>query len=167
MGSIYPPNNVLKPYSPKRPYIPKIKKEEDNVQLLLCSYVKMQWPNVIFRSDFASGMKMSLYQATKHKRLQSGRAFVDWFLFEPRVVNGVQYAGLGLELKKAGTSIVVKKGPRKGHIVADPHIQEQVIMCKELKRRGYYATIVCGIDEAMAAVDWYMGKTTLQNESIF
>jgi hypothetical protein len=144
--------------APNKRYVPKNKKHEEGLQKQVCSYLRMQYPHVIFRSDYASGLRLTMFQAATHKSLQSGRAWVDLFLYEPRVVDGVQYAGLAIELKKEGTAIVVTKGPRKGHIVSNPHIQEQVLMIKELKRRGYQAEICCGFRQAITAIDKYMGK---------
>lgn len=99
--------------------------------------------------------------------MQSSRAWPDLFIYEPRFINGVQYAGCAIELKKEGTAIIVSRGPRKGHIVSNPHIQEQILMLKELKERGYYATIACGIDQTLRVIDWYFGRKTLNNAELF
>lgn len=120
--------------------------------------MRMQYPRVLFRSDYASGLGLSIYQAKKHRSLQSGRAWPDLFIYEPRVVKGVQYAGLALELKKEGTPLIIKIGPRKGHLTQDPHIREQVLLAKELKARGYYATIAVGFEQAIRVIDWYFGR---------
>lgn len=162
MGSIYP-----QAYAQPKRYIPKHVKHEESLQKQVCSYLRLQYPQVIFRSDYSSGLHLTEYQAKTHKSLQSSRAWPDLFIYNPQFVKGVQYAGLAIELKKSGTTIVLKTGPRKGHITANPHIQEQVLMLKELKRLGYYATICCGIDEAIKTVDWYFGKSAMQNAELF
>jgi hypothetical protein len=100
-----------------------------------------------------SGLFMSPYKAKLQKAMNSGRAFPDMFFYEPR--RG--YHGMGLEIKKEGTTLIVKRGPRKGHWVNDPHILEQVMFLKELAKRGYYTNIVAGYDEAIKTINWYFG----------
>lgn len=158
MGDIFSSPAVLKPR-----YIPKVKKHEQTLQQQVCSYLRNHYPYVIFRSDFSSGLKLSKFQAVTHKKLQSSRAFPDLFIFYPRG----QYHGMALELKKEGTAIVVTKGPRKGHIVSNPHIQEQVAMLKELSKLGYYAKIARGFDEAVKYIDHYFGKEQKENITLF
>jgi hypothetical protein len=160
MGSIYKSSILQNPSVAKR-YIPKHKKPEENLQLMVCSYVRMQYPHIIFRSDFASGLSLSIHQAAKHKRLQSSRAFPDLFLFSPQVIDGKQYAGLAIELKKDGTKIY----KRDGKIVSNPHIQEQAEMLKRLNELGYMARFAIGFDNAQKLIDGYMGKPI--NTSIF
>lgn len=158
---------ILKNPELKARHIPKIVKHEESMQKQVCSYLRLQYPRAIFRSDYASGLHLTPHQAVVNRSLQSGRAFPDIFIYEPKFINGVQYAGLGLELKREGETIVVKIGPRKGHLTADPHIREQVLMCRALKERGYYATIACGFDEAVSVIDWYFGKSKTEQAAIF
>lgn len=160
--------SILKPYSPKKRYVPKNLKHEETLQKQVCSYLRLQYPTVIFRTDFTAGrIVLSQYQAVQYASMQSGRGFPDIFIYEPRYINGVQYAGLGLELKNLGTTIILKIGPNKGHLTADKHIREQVLMCRELKKRGYYATIACGLDEAIKVIDWYFGKSKVETAQLF
>lgn len=158
---------LLQPYQLKPRYVPKSIKHEETLQLQCCRFLDLQYPNAIYRSDYASGLHLTEYQAKKHKAMQSSRSFPDLFIFEPRVVNGVQYAGLGIELKKDGTTIIIKIGANKGHLTANPHIREQVLMLKQLKARGYYTTIAVGFDEFVKTVNWYFGKSSLQNAELF
>lgn len=148
-------------------YIPKNVKHEESLQKQVCHYLRLRYPNVIFRSDFASGLKMSKYQAIQHKNMQSSRAWVDLFIYTPRKIDGKQYAGLGLELKKEGTTIIVKQGPRKGQIVANDHIKEQYYMMQTLQKLGYYCDFGIGYDHAVAIIDWYMGAPKIENSQIF
>ena len=157
MGSIF----TLKPYQPKARYIPKVVKHEENLQRAVCSYIRNHYPHVIFRSDYSSGLHLTVNQARINKSLQSGRSFPDLFLYEPR--GG--YAGLAIELKKDKTAIIVTTGPRKGHLVANPHIQEQYLMLKDLKRRGYKAEFGIGYDATIRIIDEYMG--VMENTTMF
>jgi hypothetical protein len=41
-------------------------------------------------------------------------------------------------------------------------------MCKELRKRGYYATIACGLDETIEVINWYFGiEKPKEQETIF
>jgi hypothetical protein len=158
---------VLRPYKPPKRYIPKNRKTEESLQRQVCTYIKLQFPQVIFRSDYASGLHLTIAQATTHKSLQSGRSWPDLFIYMPRKVEGKQYAGLALELKKDNTSIKQKIGKNKGQLVANPHIREQYYMLQELNKLGYWADFAIGFDDAVAKIDHYMGKPKLENETMF
>lgn len=120
-------------------------------------------------SDFGAGAWLTKSQAGIQKAMQSSRGFPDLFIYEPRTVkheDGTEkfYAGLAIELKKEGTTIIVTRGARKGHLTSDPHIQEQFLMLKELKKKGYYANFGVGFDEARKIIDWYMGRQVANAE---
>lgn len=163
MGDVFALSNPTK----KPRYVPKTKKHEESLQKAVCSYLRLHYPNVIFRSDFASGLKLSQYQATQHKRLQSSRSWPDLFIYKPMQHGDKFYCGLALELKKDGTSIILKIGPRKGHLSENPHIQEQALMLKELNKLGYYANFAVGYDQAVNIIDWYMKKPQHEATTIF
>jgi hypothetical protein len=150
---------LLRPYKPPRRYIPKKSSREESVHRAICRYLRSQYPRSIFRTDFTAGrIPLTPNQGRQYAALQSGRAFPDLFIYEPRIVSGRQYAGLALELKREGTSIFLKRGERKGELVADLHIQEQYHMLEALKKRGYWAEFAVGTDQAIAIIDKYMGK---------
>ena len=65
----------------------------------------------------------------------------------------MKYAGLMIELKKAGTRIYRKDG----RLVSDAHIREQFDMLEQLRQRGYKAEFACGFDEAKKIIDEYLG----------
>src|SRR5689334_15982744 len=65
----------------KRPYIPKVKKREETIQRAVAAYIRRQYPHVIFRSDYSSGLNLTMNQAAIHKSLQSGRSCPDMFFF--------------------------------------------------------------------------------------
>jgi hypothetical protein len=159
--------SILKPYYQKQRYIPKNVKHEENLQKRVCSYLRAQYPHVIFRSDYASGLKLTMNQAVQHKRLQSSRSWPDLFIYEPMQHGDKIYNGLALELKKDGTSVIMKIGPRKGRLSTDPHIQEQAIMLKSLNAKGYYANFAVGFDDAIRIIDWYFKRKTPENGGLF
>ena len=140
---------------------------ELELQMQVADYIRLQYPNVIFHSDFGSGIKLTMGQAIKQKRLNGGRrSWPDMFIAEPvdrkldlakdspfdTFVKRLVYAGLFIELKREGTRIFKKDGK----LVADEHIREQFDMLHDLRSRGYAAEFVCGFDEAKKLIDDYM-----------
>lgn len=121
---------------------------EETLHEQVCDYLRLRYPTVLFRTDFAAGLHLSLSQAVKHKRLQAGRAWPDLFLAEPRG----KYHGLFLELKRSGTRIFL----RDGSLTANAHIQEQYVALKKLRQRGYRAEFVVGFEEAISLIDSYL-----------
>ena len=118
------------------------------VQQMVCDYLRLQYPKVIFRSDFAAGLKLSIGQASKHKRLQSNRAYPDLFIAE----SSAGYHGLFIELKNEG----VKTHKKDGKLVSNPHIAEQAMVLERLMRRGYLASFASGFQQAKELIDEYL-----------
>lgn len=127
----------------------RITKREADLHQQVVNYLKYQYPNVLFRTDFAAGIKMSIGQAVKHKALQKCRAWPDIFIAQP----AGQWYGLFIELKKEGVKLEKKDGTP-----ATPHISEQVEMMYSLIDLGYYCEICPGFDHAKAVIDSYMKK---------
>lgn len=152
---------VLRPYQPPRRYIPKHVKHEENLQRQVCTYLRMQYPHVIFRSDYGSGLLLTQNQARNQASMQSGRGFPDLFIYNSQ--RG--YHGLALELKREGVTLYLKTGPRKGKLTGDLHIQEQAAMLQALNNAGYFGRFAVGFDSAQKIIDWYMGKPA--NASLF
>ena len=146
---------------------------ELELQAQVADYIRLRYPSVIFHSDFGSGIKLTMGQAIKQKRLNGGRrAWPDMFLAEPGytktecklvdpAMNKVvderytlrnQKHGLFIELKKGGTRIYKKDGT----LVANEHIREQFDMLADLRHKGYAAEFACGFDEAKKLIDDYM-----------
>lgn len=141
---------------------------ELELQAQVADYLRLQYPGVLFHSDFGSGIKLTMGQAIKQKRLQGGRrSWPDMFIAEPmarkidlskdspfdKAAKLVMHAGLFIELKKAGTRIFKKDGT----LVSDAHICEQFDMLEQLRQRGYAAEFACGFDEAKKIIDGYLG----------
>ena len=130
---------------------------EAELQTMICDYLRLQYPSVIFRSDFSSGMKLSVGQAVRQKRLQSSRAWPDLFIVEPRLYYSDQgsveeYHGLFLELKRQDAKVFKKDGS----LVSDSHIQEQAAMLARLRDRGYKAEFGIGFDQCRLIIDEYL-----------
>lgn len=151
-------------------YTPKKAKHEEALQIRVCNYLRKEYPSVIFRSDYASGLKLTKYQAKTHRKMQSGRSWPDLFIYHPvthKKQDGSEthYRGCAIELKIKGTTIQLKIGPNKGKLTTNPHIREQAAMLRELNRVGYYANFSAGYDETVKLIDWYMQRP--QTKSIF
>lgn len=122
---------------------------ELELQAMVADYIRLKYPQVIFHSDFGSGIKLSMGQAIKQKRLNGGRrSWPDMFIAEPK--DG--QSGLFIELKREGVKIYKKDGT----LVSNEHIREQFDMLEQLRRRGYAAEFTCGFDEATKLIDDYL-----------
>lgn len=118
------------------------------LHLRVCQYLQYQYPTVVYRTDFAAGIKMTVGQARRHKALQSGRAYPDLFIAQP--VGG--YHGLYLELKSDKARLYLKNGG----LVSVLHIQEQAQMLEHLRSLGYAADFAQGFEQAKAKIDGYL-----------
>lgn len=120
---------------------------EADLHQQVVDYIELRYRNVMYRTDFAAGIKMTMGQAIKHKRLQHGRAWPDLFLAEPRG----KYCGLFIELKREGTKVFLRNGR-----VAAGHYSEQAAILQQLVDRGYMAVFAIGFDQAQLIIDEYM-----------
>lgn len=123
------------------------------LQQQVADYLRLQYPNVLFRSDFGAGLRMTMGQAVRQKRLNGGRrAWPDMFIAEPIGVGCNAKHGLFIELKKEGTRLKKKSGEW-----ASEHIAEQAAMLSDLQDRGYKATFAIGFEDAKLQIDEYLG----------
>ncbi|MCR5700214.1 MAG: hypothetical protein K6G49_02160 [Candidatus Saccharibacteria bacterium] len=126
--------------------------KESVIQQQVADYLKLQYPKVIFHSDFGSGIKLTMGQAVKQKRLNGGRrAWPDMFVAEPQPHGRDWYHGLFIELKKEGTRLKKKNGEWSSE-----HIAEQAAMLSDLQHRGYMADFALGFDQAKRLIDDYL-----------
>lgn len=125
---------------------------ERKLQLAICEYLKLQYPDLIFGSE-GSGIKMTMGQAILAKRMRSEDKLPDLFVAESR--GG--YCGLFIELKVESVFL------KDGSLSTQAHIKEQAATLDRLSHNGYYAVFGCGIDGAKAIVDTYM-KLPLYNQ---
>lgn len=121
----------------------------------VADYLELQHPSVLYRTDFASGIKMTMGQAVKHKRLQKVRAWPDLQIVKPwATARSYKYIGCFIELKH----------PQGGHMpfLADgvtrsqnKHCLEQWAILDMLAELGYYTRMAVGFDQAKKIIDWY------------
>lgn len=131
---------------------------------MVCNYLRLQYPQVIFRSDYAGTYMAGRAQRAKHS-MQSSRAFPDLQIIQP----SRGYHGLFIELKRDGTALYLKTGPRKGKLTLDTHIQEQALMLQSLNNLGYFARFGVGFDKCKRLIDWYLNPhyKELDPETLF
>lgn len=137
---------------------------ESDLQVMVADYLRLQYPNVLFHSDFGSGIKLTKGQAIKQKRQNGGlRGYPDMVILEPRkkVISRdehtitytlmTNHCGLFLELKKEGTRLKKKDGTW-----ATEHIAEQARYLQALRDRGYDAYFAVGFEQAKEIIDSYL-----------
>ena len=121
---------------------------ESQTQQQIAVYLRLNYPNVMFHSDFGAGVHLTSRQAATQKRQNGGqRAWPDMFVAEPNK----GYSGLFIELKREGTRLKRKDGKW-----ASPHLEEQAEVLDRLRFRGYKAEFACGFDEARNLIDEYL-----------
>ena len=126
-----------------------LRMSEAELQKQIAIYLRVQYPEVVFHSDFGSGVKLNYKQAVMQKMQNGGRrAWPDMFIAEPQL----NYHGLFIELKKEGTRLKKKSGEW-----ASEHIAEQYDVLDRLSFRGYKAEFAVGFDEAVKIIDDYLG----------
>ena len=121
--------------------------KESNLHQQVVDYLKYQYPKVLFRTDFAAGIKMTIGQAVKHKKLQKCKAWPDLFIAHPKN----KYAGLFIEIKKSRSEVFNKWGQYK----KDTHIQEQAEILRHLENMSYIAEFGCGFEDIKSIIDNY------------
>ena len=152
-----------------------IKRTEAQLQVQVADYLRVFYPNVLFHSDYGSGVKLTMSQAVMQKRQNGGRrSWPDIFIAKTHYTDeGVYKAsleheksesdllwacvkaykhGLFIELKREGTKIYKKDGT----LVADEHIREQFDLLESLRKEGYVAEFACGFEEAKKIIDDYL-----------
>lgn len=133
--------------------------KESTLQCHVADYLRLQYPRVLFHSDFGSGIKLTPGQSRIQYRQNGGiRGWPDMFIAEPRtIVRGkdkYHYSGLFIELKREGTRIYKKDGVS----YATSHLKDQAEVLVALNRAGYLAMFAVGFDQAKQIIDDYLGK---------
>jgi len=120
---------------------------EDKVHKLVVDYLKLRYPQVIFRTDGA-GLRLPIGLAMKFKNLQCCRAYPDLFIAEPKG----KFAGLYIEIKKDRDEYLRQDGT----IRQDKHIQEQLDVMTKLQAKGYLCNFGGGFRECREIIDEYL-----------
>jgi hypothetical protein len=120
---------------------------EESIHIQLCAYVRTKYPSAIFTSE-SSGIRLTMGQAVKAKKLRSSSKLPDFWLAEPRGI----FSGLFLELKRSSEEVFRKDGTLK----QDDRILGQNVILGRLREKGYKAEFACGLGNALQLVEYYM-----------
>lgn len=137
---------------------------ETELQKQIAIYITMQYPDIMFHSDYGSGVKLTPWQA-KTQKIQNGgrRAWPDLLIAEPQPHGRNWYHGLFIELKKDGEKLY--PGPRAknrfrsidGKEYRTQHFMEQADVLYGLRKAGYAAQFSIGFEETLNLIDSYLG----------
>jgi len=128
------------------------KNHELSVHSKVARELKKDYPDIMFRTDFAAGMKLSPAMATRHSNLQSCSGFPDLFIIEPK--NG--FYGLFIELKKEVLSQKDSIYKLDGSFKKSDHVENQKLVHKILRSKGFMVTFASGAENAMQIVKEYL-----------
>jgi len=139
---------------------------ESNVCQQVARYLQVQYPNVIYRFDLAADLKLTIGQASRHKRLHPRRGYPDLWIAEPSMYYSNEgsverYSGMYIEIKNEGVQVYKKDNT----IRADKHLQEQAAMMRELESKGYFCSFASGFEEVKELLDAYLQKGEIECES--
>lgn len=128
-------------------YQTRLQPTEKSLHRQVVEYLKLQYPKVIFRTDFGAGIKMTIGQAVAQKSLQTGDKYPDLFIAEPNL----RFHGLFIELKREGYKLLNKNNEYRTE-----HLKMQFRCMDKLISKGYMAAFAVGFDEAKQIIDKYM-----------
>ena len=123
----------------------KRKTKEESLQIAVSTYIKLQYPDVVFTAE-SSGIRLPIGLAVKTSKQRSKHKQPDMIILEPNM----SYHGLVIELKKEGWRL------KDGSIPNDEHTRKQRDTLDLLNKKGYYACFASGFDEAITIIDLYM-----------
>lgn len=122
---------------------------EQDLQSDLCKWIRLQYPDTYFISDFAAGMKLSPFLANIRQSQAPSMKVLDLTILERRGA----YYGLILEIKTEDGTPYLKDGKT---LKSSDHLRSQQESIDLLKRKGYAACFAVGLDDAMKKVKLYM-----------
>lgn len=114
----------------------------------IARYIRLQYPDIIYRFDLAADLKLTPGQAAKHHRLHPERGYPDLFIAKARG----EYHGFYLEIKTKSNSPYKKDGTLK----KDKHLEEQARMLEKLRASGYRAEFGVGFEGCKKIIDEYL-----------
>lgn len=118
--------------------------------MAVCTYLRLQYPDIIFTCDLSSGMKLTIGQAVRATKMRSSRGLPDIMILEPRGEGELKYCGLMIELKSE------KAGNKNGTVKQTDHVREQQEILTRLEKKGYMAKFAIGFSEAQSIIDFYL-----------
>ena len=132
-----------------------MKHPEYELQKMVCRYLELQYPSVLFLSDVKASVKLTIPQARRNKAIQKhGFKCPDLLILERRGGS----AGLLIELK------IETPFKKDGGIKAsqDDHLKLQLESLMVLNNRGYTTAFRWTFDQCKTLIDQYMALEPFQ-----
>ena len=119
-------------------------------QLAFCKWLKMQYPEVRFRSDIQSAGKLSPAMQNIKSIIDPFRGFPDITIYLKRG----RFCGLMLEMKRENSGLYLKDGSLSN----SKHVQEQFEMHEFLRENAWKVEFAEGMDGAKIKFKEYLMK---------
>jgi hypothetical protein len=132
-----------------------MKHPEYELQKMVCRYLELQYPSVLFLSDVKASVKLTIPQARRNKAIQKhGFKCPDLLILERRGGS----AGLLIELK------IETPFKKDGGIKAsqDDHLKLQLESLMVLNNRGYTTAFRWTFEQCKTLIDQYMALEPFQ-----
>ncbi len=130
--------------------------KEKRLSYSVAEYLRLQYPDVVFRFDVAADIRLNMGQRNIVKnKLHHKRGYHDLTILEPRG----QYYGLLLELKKDKSEVYTKDGKLKRRFnkkTNSCHNQEQMEHLQKMRNKGYCAEYGFGLVDTIKKIKDYM-----------
>lgn len=121
----------------------RIKQTEALLAQRVSNYLRVHYPDVVFRFDASADIRLTMGQSAKLKRLQGGiKSYPDLFIARP----SKGYCGLYVELKAT----------KNGKVPNTEHTRNQAKMLLKLRKEGYAAFFAVGYDNAVKLIKDYL-----------
>lgn len=136
------------------------KQPEWHEQLVFCKYLHLKYPDVEFFSDLSSAGSQTKYMQGIVKILKSNSGWPDTKIYEPIG----KYVGCAIEVKKIPKTQGESIWKLDGTLKADEHVENQDLMHKKLRKRGWAVYFAEGADQAIDIWEHYAkGEALEQN----
>lgn len=136
---------------------------EKQEQKQLLTWVKMQYPNLLYTEDLG-GIKLTIGQARQVKKSRARRGHPD-LMFQQAFTGydgRIDYCGLAIEFKRKSEKIVKKDGELR----KNEHLKEQYDYLIALRAQGWFSCFAVGFLEAKSIIESYMSNNPSKLESI-
>lgn len=123
--------------------------KEFELQKMVCQWLTLQYPSVLFMSDTVASVKLTIPQANRNKSIQKqGFKTPDLIILKP---NG-KYAGLFIELK------IETPFKKDGQIKASgkDHLLNQQRTIAQLNALGYKAVFCWSFEQTITEIQSYL-----------
>lgn len=155
------PNRAIVRYKRKADSGRGTKKQRERIiQVAYTRWLRIEYPDIDFFNDWASGAYLTAGQNTQRMDMASRNGWVDTFIAEP--CRG--YHGLFIEIKKEDVKIYLKDGKT---LVADPQIRKEAEFLARMRKKGYCAVFGIGLDSLKTITDKYFGTVRPENLEMF